>query len=310
MVRGFATIRRESWFSTGAPVGYNHATVMGAKDPESTKAAGRILDVRTEKNSAGGLSLFGLIRWTDEARARVRAGEFDGFSIEAVHPSEARSKENGKPLGEWALVGGTLTNEPMISGMSPVAAAETRRRRTMDALSILRSTFALTDTATDAEVIAKAQNLIDTSAKVETLTEMLETVKFDRDSLQKDRDELLAWKTQKMLDRACDEGRIFASERDRYARYVAAHGEEEVNNHVFTLNRIKVMGEVGSSSPTSEINPAQGATAIETQIRASADVLVADGLSDAAAYGRAMIEVLSDPVLRALYESETTTRSN
>jgi hypothetical protein len=139
---------------------------------------------------------------------------------------------------------------------------------------------------------------------------MLETVKSDRDSLQRDRDELHAWKTQRMLDLACHEGRIFASERDRYARYVAAHGEEEVNAHIFPLNRIKVMGEIGTSSPTTEINTAQGVTAVQAKIQASADLLVVDGLSEAAAWGRAMIEVLSDPVLRAIYESETTTRSN
>jgi len=181
----------------------------------------------------------------------------------------------------------------------------------MDALSILRRSLALSDNATDAEVIAKAQGLVDTAAKVETLTEMLDTVKSDRDALKKDRDDLHAWKSQKMLDAACDEGRIFASERERYSRFVDAHGEEEVNTHIFPLNRIKVMGEVGTSSPTTEINTAHGVKAIEAKIQASAEALSSDhGLTIAAAYGRAMIEVLDDPALRALYETETTTRSN
>ena len=177
----------------------------------------------------------------------------------------------------------------------------------MDALSILRSTFALTDNATDAEVIAKAQKLIDTSAKVAALSEMLDTVTTDRDALQTERDDLHAWKREQMLDAACDDGRIFASERDLYARCVDAHGEEEVNSRIFKPNRIRVMGEVGSSSPTSEINPGRGGSALEAQIRLSAERLTDDeGLSAAAAYGRAMVEVLSDPALRAVYESETT----
>ena len=306
MVRGYATIQSERWFATGAPVTYNHATVMGAKDAESTKAAGRILELRAENNSDGGVSLFGLIRWTSEARDRVRAGEFDGFSIEALPPASARSKSNGKSLGEWALVGGTLTNEPMISGMAPVAAAENRSEPKMsNAISILRGTLALTDEATDAEVIAKAQSLVDTAAKVETLTEMLDTVKSDRDLLQKDRDELHAWKTQKMLDLACAEGRIFASERDRYARYVAAHGEEEVNNHIFTLNRIKMMGEIGTDGVRAVEDAPEGIETVAAEIDVAADTLSAEGLDVAAAYGRAIEEVLSDPAKRAIYESES-----
>lgn len=309
MARGYETIQAENWFATGAPVTYNHATVMGAKDPESTKAAGRILDLKTKANEAGGLSLMGLIQWTSEARARVRAGEFDGFSIEALPPASARSKSNGKPLGEWALVGGTLTNEPMISGMAPVAAAETRSEPKMDAITILRGTLALSADATAAEVIAKAQGLTESAAKAEALSEMLDTVKADRDALQKERDDLGAWKREKMLDLACDEGRIAASERDRYARWVDAMGEAEANE-VFYVNRLNVMGEVGSSAPV-DTGTAQGFAAIAGEVDAYADTLVAgEGLEIAAAYGRAMAEVLADPAKRAAYEAETSNKTN
>ena len=175
----------------------------------------------------------------------------------------------------------------------------------MDALSILRGTLALTDAATDAEVIAKAQGLVDTAEKVEALTESLNTLTTDRDALKAERDDLQAWKREKMLDLACEEGRIAASERDRYARCVAAMGEEEADA-IFPRNRIKVMGELGTSAPAQETGSPQGLFAVDTEIRAAAERLAEEGLDAAAAYGRAMAEVLSDPVRRALYESETS----
>ena len=307
MVRGYDKIKAEGWFPVGAPVGFNHAAILGSRDPESTKAAGRIMKVRTQDNSDGSLSLYGLVQWTDEGRQRIRAGEFDGFSIEMIPSDVARSKKTGEPLGDAALIGGTLTNEPFVSGMQAVAASEqdstNRSDDTMSStLSILRGTVALTEEASEAEVIAKVQALADQAAKVEALTESLDTLTADRDALKTERDELADWKQSQMLDQACEDGRIAASERDRYSKIVIALGEEEANA-VFPTGRIPVE-EKGASAPVEKAE-AKGLGAIDSAITALADRLAGEGMDAASAYGRAMSEVLSDPSIRAVYESAT-----
>ena len=307
MVRGYDKIKSEGWFPVGAPVGFNHAAILGSRDPESTKAAGRIIKVRTQDNSDGSLSLYGLVQWTDEGRKRIRAGEFDGFSVEMIPSDVARSKKTGEPLGDAALIGGTLTNEPFVSGMQAVAASEQESTPRSDdtmstTLSILRGSIALTEEASEAEVIAKVQALADQAAKVEALTESLETLTADRDALKTERDELAGWKQSQMLDQACEEGRIAASERDRYSKIVVALGEEEANA-VFPVGRIPVE-EKGATAPVEKAD-AKGLGAIDAAITALADRLAGEGLDAASAYSRAMSEVLSDPSTRAIYESET-----
>ena len=64
MARGYLVIKEEGWFPTGAPVGYNHASINGALDAESTKAAGRIIDVEVRANEDSSISLWGLVSWT------------------------------------------------------------------------------------------------------------------------------------------------------------------------------------------------------------------------------------------------------
>ena len=307
MVRGYDKIKSEGWFPVGAPVGFHHAAILGSRAPESTKAAGRIIKVRTQDNSDGSLSLYGLVQWTDEGRQRVRAGEFDGFSIEMIPADVARSKKTGEPLGDAALIGGTLTNEPFVPSMQAVAASEQESTPRSDdimstTLSILRGSVALTEEATEAEVIAKVQALADQAAKVEALTESLETLTADRDALKTERDELAGWKQSQMLDQACEEGRIAASERDRYSKIVVALGEEEANA-VFPVGRIPVE-EKGATAPVEKAD-AKGLGASDAAITALADRLAGEGLDAASAYSRAMSEVLSDPSTRAIYESET-----
>jgi len=307
MVRGYDKIKAEGWFPVGAPVGFNHAAILGSRDPESTKAAGRIMEVRTQDNSDGSLSLYGLVQWTDEGRKRIRAGEFDGFSVEMIPSDVARSKKTGEPLGDAALIGGTLTNEPFVSGMQAVAASEQESTNRSDdtmstTLSILRGSVALTEDASEAEVIAKVQALADQAAKVEALTESLETLTADRDALKTERDELAGWKQGQMLDQACEDGRIAASERDRYSKIVVALGEEEANA-VFPVGRIPVE-EKGATAPVEKAE-AKGLGAIDAAITALADRLAGEGLDAASAYSRAMSEVLSDPSVRAVYETET-----
>ena len=301
MANGYKKIQSEKWFPTGAPVGYNHATVSGAVDPESTKAAGRILDVRVEDNGEG-VSLMGLIQWTDEARRRIHAGEFDGFSIEAIPVSAARSKKTGEPLGEWALVGGTLTNEPFVAGLSKVAASETRNS-SMSLTKLLSDTLSLAECATDAHLVAKVQALSELAGKAEALTEALSSVTEDRDTIKTELDELREKETERLLDRACEDGRIAQSERDRYHRILVKLGEEEAS-YAYPKNRIPV-AEVGKPGVDSE-RVATDAAGIEAEAKALAEGFVNDlGLDEATAYGRAISMVLSNPTKLAAYEAES-----
>jgi len=307
MARGYAAITQERWFSSGAPVGYNHAHIEGAVDAESTKAAGRIVDVEVRANEDGSLSLWGLVRWTSEASARIRSGEFDGFSIEAIPRGEARSKKTGEPLGEWALIGGTLTNEPFVPGMSAVAASETRKttRTEMHLITLLARPLALRDSATEAEVLSAVQALIDKCAQVDALTESLSTAHEDRDSLREERNGLREWKRERMLDRACADGRISAAERDRYLNAVEKLGEDEAN-YTYFEGRIPTK-EHGSSGNDAPRNADNVPLDLESEVRAEAKRLSEeDGVDPAAAYARAMTTVLSDPTKLAAYEAAST----
>ena len=298
MARGYRVIQTEGWFPTGAPVGYNHATISGALDPESTKAAGRILDVRVEDNGDG-VSLMGLVRWTEEARRRIQAGEFDGFSIEAIPASSARSKKTGEGLGEWALIGGTLTNEPFVPGLARVAATE-QRKSTMSLSRLLSDTLRLDEGASDAQILAKVQSTSEAADKVEALSEALASVTADRDAVKAELDALEAKETERLLDRACEDGRIAASERDRYLRILTTLGEEEVN-YAYPKDRLS-MKAVGAAGVEAD----RRATSVCAEVETLADRLAeADGLDPVEAYGRAMQIVLSDPTKSAAYEAES-----
>ena len=299
MSRGYETIKAEGWFSTGAPVGYNHASMSGAVDAESTKAAGRIVEVHTRANDDGSVSLMGLVRWTDEAKARIKAGEFDGFSIEAVPPSAARSKKTGEPLGEWGLIGGTLTNEPFVAGMEAVAASE-KRNDDMSFIKLVSETLVMSEGASEEEVLASIEILRDAAGKVETLTEALDTVTADRDTIQAKFDELAAKETERTIDQACADGRIAASERDDYLDILTRCGEELANRAYFA-DRVGVT-EVGVAGTETE---RERSATISSECNALAERLVQEqGLDEAAALGRAMQIVLSDPTKLAAYEAE------
>lgn len=307
LARGYSSILREGWFSSGAPVGYNHATIGGAVDAESTKAAGRILEVDVRANEDGTVSLWGRVRWTSEAAARIRNGEFDGFSIEAVPRAEARSKKTGEPLGEWALIGGTLTNEPFVPGMSAVAASETKKttRNNMDLIKLLSRPLSLSEKASEAQILAAVQDLVEKTAQLEALTESLETAQKDRDGLREERDALRGWKQERMLDQACADGRISAAERDRYLNAVEKLGEEEAN-YTYFAGRIPTteQGASGNNAPRNADNvPAN----IDEEVRAEATRLSEEqGMDPAAAYAVAMTNVLSDPTKFAAYEAASS----
>ena len=307
MANGYERILSEGWFASGAPVGYNHATIEGAVDAESTKAAGRILEVEVRANEDGTMSLWGLVRWTAEATRRIRDGEFDGFSIEAIPRDDARSKKTGEPLGEWALIGGTLTNEPFVPGMSAVAASETKKttRNNMDLIKLLSRPLSMSESATEAQILAAVQGLVEKAAQIDALNDSLTTAQQDRDTLREEADALRVWKQERMLDQACSDGRISAGERDRYLNAVEKLGEEEAN-YTYFEGRIPTT-EQGSSGNDAPRNADNVPANIDEEVRAEAARLSEDqGMDPAAAYAVAMTNVLSDPTKFAAYEAASS----
>ena len=318
MARTYDQVMGEQWFSDGAPVGYNHAQAMGDRTPEATRAAARIQRVEVRPNDHGGLSLWGLFSWTGEGAGRVDAGEFSAISAELVPPNSAMSKLTGSPLGGWALVGATLTNAPFIPGMQAPAASGTlaasesltnriylseagpERKENPRMSDLLVQLAEATGLPTEApELLAEVRRLQEDAAKVAALTETLETATQEVESLRTRNVILEDREKTRTLDEACSIGRIAPTEREDYWQICTTLGEEKANR-LFAEGRI----------PVDRVTPEQSAVEVSHGIDAAVQVLAErlvaeEGLNDAAAYSRAMVEVLSDPAKMATYESET-----
>ncbi len=324
MVRGFAKVLAEGWFSRGAPVGVNHAAVAGAVDAESTKAMGYITEVRSEASPDGTLSLMGLIDYTAEGRKRVRAGEFQGFSIEAIPSAHATSKRTGEAFGEWALIGGTLTNAPMIPGMAALAASETAAiaaplEPTMIPPAIL-SALGLPEDADEAAVLAKIEAMkpsedeapaveaeaVAASERVLAMGEAVAVLTGERDQLKSEVVALSEWKTARMLDDACAAGRIDAAGRDRYLRIVTALGEAEAHA-IFPSGKVKTAPVSGSGGKSATPQGALSMSDVAAEVLALSEQIAKDeGRSPADAFAEASRRVLSDSTRRAVYDAAIT----
>jgi len=320
MASTYKHVLSEGWFNGGAPVGYNHAQAMGDRTPEATRAAARIQEVEVRPNDHGGLSLWGLFTWTDEGARRVEAQEFSSISAELIPPSAATSKLSGEKLGGYTLVGATLTNTPMIPGMqaptisATLAASETPRRimlseetapepleNTMSDI-ILKLAEATGLPAEAPELLAEVRRLQAEAEKVEALTETLETATKEIEQLRTRKEELEASERVRLLDDACAQGRIAPTEREDYWQIVTTLGEQKAHR-LFAEGRVAPVGKKESSEAT-VIETSQ--ESLDNAVQQLAERLVSEqGLNEAAAYSRAMVEVLTDPSKLALYESET-----
>jgi len=107
--------------------------------------------------------------------------------------------------------------------------------------------------------------------------------------------------TERLLDRACEDGRIAQSERDRYLRILTTLGEDEVN-YAYPKDRIptSAVGIAGDDAERGTVGT------VAQEVSALAEKLAAEnGLDDVSAYGQAMQMVLSDPTKSAAYEAES-----
>ena len=288
MHRGFALVKSEGWFPRGAPIGVNHATMSGALDAESTKALAYVTDTRVDLRD-GRKVLMGLADYTDEGRRRVRAGEFQAISLEAIPASAAKSKRTGELLGEWALIGATLTNHPFVPGLAAVAASEdvTPERN----MTEITTALGLAEDADEATLLAEIATLCETAGKVEALTEALATVEADRDALAERVTALAESDKARTLDDAVADGRCSMGERDDYWKALTLLGEDHAHR-VYPEQRIPTKT-TAASTPTPKSSPDVGGTYAQVQARAAA--LTEMGKHAAQAFSEAYREIVTTP---------------
>jgi len=150
-----------------------------------------------------------------------------------------------------------------------------------------------------AELLAEVQRLQSEAAKVAVLTETLETATKEVEGLRERNGTLEDREKTRSLDEACSIGRIAPTEREDYWQVCQTLGEEKANR-IFAEGRLPVGRE------SAEQAPAEAPTDIDSTVKTLAERLTADeGLDAAAAYARAMAEVLADPTTFAAYEAES-----
>lgn len=304
MASSFETILSEGWFNGGAPVGVNHASAFGSRDAESTKAMARIEGVEVRSNEDGSLSLWGLFSWTEEGARRVRGGEFSSISAELIPPAAATSKRTGEPLNSWALVGATLTNMPMIPGMTRPTARVTvgasdenphrialsedvptisKREPPMPADNLLLKLAEATGLPSDsAALIGEIRSLQTKAAKVETLAEALETATTEVEGLRSRNEHLEGREKTRVLDEACAIGRIAPTERETYWKMLETLGEEDAN-------RIMCEGRIPVSRKSEPAAAEPGAASVEDDYIALIDKALAEGMSPQQAWDAARV---------------------
>ena len=289
MHRGFALVKSEGWFPRGAPIGVNHATMSSALDAESTKALAYVTDTRVDTRN-GRKVLMGLADYTDEGRRRVRAGEFQAISLEAIPASAAKSKRTGELLGEWALIGATLTNHPFVPGLAAVAASEGVTTETSMFHEIATS-LGLTEDADAPAMLAEIATLRATAGKAEALAEALATVEADRDALAERVTALAESDKVRTLDDAVDAGRCSMGERDDYWKALTLLGEDHAHR-VYPEQRI-------ATKRTAAGTPTPKATAdkpdVYAQVQARAAALTEMGKHAAQAFSEAYREIVTTP---------------
>ena len=194
----------------GLPVGYNHAAMRGAVDPDSTKAAGWMRALRVE-----GDRLLAQIDWTEEGRRRVRAREFRYFSIEFVPASIANARDGSGKLAAPIVIGGTLTNQPFVPGMEPVAAARMPETPGDDSMSVLLTAIGADDEAEAvAKVAALSARVDELAPKVEILTADLARAEEKVEALTAENAALLDTQREAFIERGIRDGRWTPAEVD------------------------------------------------------------------------------------------------
>lgn len=203
----FATAMGEGRWPKGAPLNVEHVALSGTT-PDELKSMGFLVDVEARDDGA---TLWGLCEWTEEGRRRVRAGEYQGFSAE-LYRGISYKRRDGKHPG-WFLGGGAITNNPVVSGMQPLAASEDAVPNDNDPSRVERlETLLSEERATLADVQREREELAE---KVETLDRTVTALTEERDQIKAQLAERVEADRAALADKAVDEGRIGNTDAER-----------------------------------------------------------------------------------------------
>jgi phage I-like protein len=241
IVDNFATAMAEKRWPVGAPLNVEHRA-LGGSTTEDLAAVGYIVELETRDN---GTALWALAEWNDKGRELVRSKQFQGFSSELFRGVSYKLRDGEHP--GWFLAGGAITNNPVVSGLTPLAASEGAN---VDIETLTERIDALQTQLAEAQT-ARAE----ADRKVEALSESLKATTEDRDKFKAELEAKAEAEREALADAAVEAGRIGATDKDRAAYLALADGFGlEYANTVYSEGRAfssKPSGHDGSQpSPT------------------------------------------------------------
>lgn len=290
----------------GLPVTFTH---VGGSMPnnhravEDRRAAGWIEAVEMRADG-----LWGLTRWTEEARLRIKKDEFRFLSPEFV--LAYMDPDTGTGQGA-TLFGASLVNDPFLYELPRVAAARTTKGAAMDKLKLCKM-MGISPETPDEEVeqmlaarfsaMTPAEHPAQTAMAKELETQKLELARTatEKAELQKAVDEAKAKlqeaesEKQKAKQQALEteakavcaslvaDGRMLPAKAEKWVAFAVAHGIAQLKELMEDAKPIVPKGELGVGGSTSQGNKEEARRAFN----AEADKLIEKGTSPEAAYRR------------------------
>lgn len=295
------------------PVDYFHRGGSGVAVPNEQKIASGWI----QKVEARADGVWGLIKWTDKARAMILADEIRYLSPE-WHPNDI-DVATGKRQGP-TLHGAGLLNDPLFKEMPRVAASDHAVETAPAAnpelnmkliLAAALAALSLKDDATEADITARAKVLKDQDAKltalqterdaairasanVEPLEARITALQTGFDKLTAANAELVAEKKKTAIDglvnKLQNDGkgnvRIIAAQVDSVRKYASAVGVEEAEKFYMAGPIVLKLGELGH--PGTGDGSGETLESATSKLSAAADELVKNGVPRADAMIRAI----------------------
>lgn len=270
--------------SPALPVDYHHE--------EQAPASGWIedLDLRDD-------GLYGLVKWTDSARAKIKADEYRHLSPTWAFDSNDRN--DGNPQGPW-LFGAALLNDPFFDSMPRVAASAPKPTQHQQENTVNKTQLCAllgiaadsTDEQIDAAVLKANASKGSADAATQKLTASLEVVKGELTkaservtALEAKNAELVKAGADAQLAGLCKklegEGRIIAADKEQVGKLVTVLGFADAEKLTATWPVKVKIGEHGTGAGT-EVDKAKAGK----EFLAKVDELIAKGVKVTDAYSR------------------------
>lgn len=251
--------------------------------------------------------LWGLVKWTAEARDLIRADKYRYLSPEFA--LNALNRKTGKPQGPTFIAAGLL-NDPFLTDLPRVAASavptppapEATEQHMNKHLLAALALIGLTESSTEADVAAKTKQFADEKAKADEALKLsagVEPLKVQMANLEANVKalseknaalELAAKKAaidglvSELMNDGKGNARITASQQESVKTYAATVGVDEARKFYMAGPVVLKLGEQGHGGSTDPVD-AQGAY---VKLQAAAADLVKNGCQPADALIRAM----------------------